>query len=51
MITTKQVDEIIDAVMERIEIGGIHRDEWCPLLSTNDRNQLIGIIKDIVDGK
>lgn len=56
MITTKQADEIIDAIMERVEMRGIHGDELYPAmclpqygqLNVSDRNELIGIIKDIV---
>jgi len=48
MITTKEADEIIDAIMERVEIRGMgDRDKFYPMLPISDRNDLIIIIKEI----
>lgn len=50
MVTTKEADEIIDAVLERVEIVGRVPDnvDVYPDLSTSERNKLINIIKDII---
>jgi len=50
MITTKTADEIIDAIMERVEVAGIgNADNLYPNLSMSDRNELINIIKDMIE--
>lgn len=45
----KKADEIIDAVLERVEIVGEHNDDAYPSLPISDRNELINIIIDIVE--
>ena len=49
MVTTKTIDNIIDAIIERIEIAGIRLDEAYPNLPISDRNELIDIIKDMIE--
>ena len=44
----QKADEIIDAVLERIEITGGNYDDAYSYISTPDRNELITIIIDIV---
>ena len=48
MITTRQIDEIIDAILDRIEVLGNNMDELYPDLPISDRNELVSIIKDII---
>jgi hypothetical protein len=51
MVTTKQADEIIDVVLERVYIEGPHSDDAFPQMDSNERNELISLIKDIIEGK
>lgn len=51
MVTTKEIDDIIEVVMERIFIEGPHSDDAYPQMTTKDRNELLSIVKDIIEGK
>lgn len=44
----RKADEIIDAVLERVEIVGEHNGDAYPSLPISDRTELVNIIIDIV---
>jgi len=50
MVTTKQADEIIDVIMDYVEVTGNNIEDAYPDISTSDRNKLISIIIDIIEG-
>jgi len=49
MVTTKQVDEIIDLILDYVEVAGINIDEAYPDIPTSDRNKLVSMIKNIIE--
>lgn len=49
MVSIKTVDEIIKAVLERVGIEGSNIEDAYPDISVSERNELISIIKDLVE--
>ena len=48
MITTKQIDDIIEVVLERTEMMSTGPDEIYVHITASDRKEIISIIRDII---